>query len=257
MKSDEIIFLHGSHIPQCDTHVAKHFDGYCSLQYITRGGVELFYDNVRHELAPHMFWPCSPGPFIRFHPNKPHKHWEHRYVAFRGPLAVRWISEGLLPLKPLTGLRNRNYSKQMDDLIHLAHQPTPLAHRRAVNILEGILLELAEASILVQPTRKTWLDQVLEVITDPKNYPVDYDALAASMNMATSTLRRRFRMAADMPIHSYTLLARLTKAQHLLVDTDLPIKHISAQLGFRDVYFFTRQFTKHLGLPPGKFRKSR
>lgn len=250
MKNDGIIFLHGSHTPQCDARVAKHYDGYCTLQYISRGRVELFYDNTRYEIAPPTFWPASPGPFVRFHPAKPGGEWEHRYIAFRGPIANRWLAEGLLPSKPLTGLADRDYSKRMDELISLAHQPTPLAHRRAANLLEGILLELAEASNHAQPARKTWLDEVLGVLADPDNYPVDYDTLAARLGMATSTLRRRFRLTVGMPMHAYALLARLTTAQSLLLNTDLPIKHIASRLSFRDVYFFTRQFAKHVGLPP-------
>ena len=41
------------------------------------------------------------------------------------------------------------------------------------------------------------------------------------------------------------------------VRTDLPVKEIAEQLGYSDVYFFTRQFHRYIGLPPAKFRKIR
>jgi AraC family transcriptional regulator, arabinose operon regulatory protein len=43
----------------------------------------------------------------------------------------------------------------------------------------------------------------------------------------------------------------------LLTDTTQTIKQIAMQLGYSDVYFFTRQFREQTGLPPALYRKSR
>jgi len=42
-----------------------------------------------------------------------------------------------------------------------------------------------------------------------------------------------------------------------LGETNLPIKEIAERLGYNDVYFFSRQFRKQMGVPPAAYRKSR
>jgi iron complex transport system substrate-binding protein len=85
----------------------------------------------------------------------------------------------------------------------------------------------------------------------------DYDAIAAKLGMAESTLRRRFRDATGVPPHEFVLQARVNEARRLLGETNDPIKRIAQRLGYRDVYFFSRQFRQFAGVPPALYRKSR
>jgi iron complex transport system substrate-binding protein len=39
-----------------------------------------------------------------------------------------------------------------------------------------------------------------------------------------------------------------------LAPRDLSIGEVADQLGYRDVYFFSRQFKKYAGCAPGKYR---
>jgi LacI family transcriptional regulator len=49
---------------------------------------------------------------------------------------------------------------------------------------------------------------------------------------------------------------RLSLAQHLLRNTDLPLKVVADRAGYRDVNHFTRTFSKERGTPPATFRKT-
>jgi AraC family transcriptional activator FtrA len=93
-------------------------------------------------------------------------------------------------------------------------------------------------------------------LSQPGSYPVDYDAMAARLGMATSTLRRKFREATGQSPHHYALAARTAEARRLLLETSLPVKAIAARLGFTDVHFFTRQFGRFVGVPPATFRRN-
>jgi hypothetical protein len=44
---------------------------YHTVQLMTRGEVELFYDDERHLMDGVWVWPCQPGPHIRFHLSPP------------------------------------------------------------------------------------------------------------------------------------------------------------------------------------------
>jgi AraC-like DNA-binding protein len=43
----------------------------------------------------------------------------------------------------------------------------------------------------------------------------------------------------------------------MLAGTELPIKTIARQLGYSDVFFFSRQFTGHTGISPAAYRRNR
>lgn len=47
----------------------------------------------------------------------------------------------------------------------------------------------------------------------------------------------------------------MERACKLLVNTDMKINHISFKLGFNDPYYFSRIFTKTVGMSPRKYRK--
>lgn len=256
MSQRELTFLHGRHTPHCDAWIDKHFEGYCSLQYMPRGRLYLRYDNREHILRGPWFWPCYPGPRIVFHAAPPTTEWEHYYVAFQGTLAEQWRAEGLIgegPQQP-TGLARP--AERFAELIRLAGAADDLSQRRARNMLEGLLLELLAGRTETTRRREGWLQQAIDVLSSPKTYPVDYDALAEQLGMATSTLRRKFRDATGQSPHHYALAARMSEARRLLLETALPVKAIAEQLGFSDVHFFTRQFGQFVGVPPAMFRRN-
>ena len=55
----------------------------------------------------------------------------------------------------------------------------------------------------------------------------------------------------------YLTRRRIGEAQNLLVETDLPIARIAEEVGYDTQNYFNLQFSKHVGMPPGKVRQSR
>jgi two-component system response regulator YesN len=47
---------------------------------------------------------------------------------------------------------------------------------------------------------------------------------------------------------------RIERAQLLLLSTNLPLKEIAAGTGFSEANYFSRVFSKHIGMPPQKYR---
>jgi AraC-like DNA-binding protein len=77
------------------------------------------------------------------------------------------------------------------------------------------------------------------------------------MGLSLTALRRRFKEATGMPLHTWVLQHRVAQARTLLSESDLPLKAIALQLGYNNVYFFARQFKQMTGVAPGHYRKSR
>ena len=250
----ELVFLHGKNIPQCTATVNKKFIDYYTLQYIDDGKVSLFYDNQHYILQPGTVWAGYPGPHIRFHKTASCPHWNHRYIAFTGPLAQTWATEGLIPKTPVKINHKKFWSQELNSIATDGLVTGGYARKRAINRLENLFFYLAENQTPATPTNE-WVEQVINVIHRQGNSPC-YKKIADSMCVSERTLRRRFYKCVGMSIHDYVIQNRLQTAIHLLSSTDLSITEIADKLGYRDISYFSRQFTNRLKISPSEFRNS-
>ncbi|SMY07574.1 helix-turn-helix domain-containing protein [Flavimaricola marinus] len=68
--------------------------------------------------------------------------------------------------------------------------------------------------------------------------------------------RRAFRDRIGMTPQKYRESKRMEFALHRL-QMGATVKSVSAELGFRDPYFFSRQFKRHVGASPSRYRAKR
>jgi AraC-like DNA-binding protein len=257
MAAADLTFLYGESVPKCTHRIDKRFVGYNTLQYMSGGAVDLKVDARQWRLEGRWFWSAYPGPRIGFHTARGHRSWSHRYIAFRGNIVKRWTDAGLFPIDPQPAPRGHDYGERFDALLQQVSRADKWSTMRAGHILEGLLIDLAEDRAGGEHC-PAWLKKTIERLDRAAlGDEIDYDVVAADLGMAQSTLRRRFRQATGMPPHEFVLNARVAQARQLLGETDLPIKSIAQKLGYRDVYFFSRQFRRHAGVPPALYRKSR
>jgi len=153
---------------------------------------------------------------------------------------------------------NRDWPAHFDELIVCANRSDHWGRLRGINLLEQMLILLAEAR--AQPpilARLPWLETVLESLEAEGVFAPDYENLARETGMGMSTLRRRFKETTGGSLHAYVLQARMARARALLAETDLPLKQVAERLGYNNVYFFARQFKQQVGAAPGIYRRSR
>ena len=256
--SADLIFLHGRHLPRCIASVDKRFT-YHTLQLMTAGGVELRYADRCRQMRGRWLWPCQPGPPIRFHNWPAGEPWEHRYIAFTGPRVTQWEAQGLWPTdaEPVADDEAPHLAALFDRIIDSALQPRRWGWLRAANLLEQILLDRAEKHGPHASSHPDWLHAVMERLAEIDGDEPDYPSLAERHGLSLTTLQRHFRQATGTSLHHYRLDCRIAAARRLLGDTDLPIKQIAVKLGYRDVFYFTRQFRQRAGVSPAAYRRSR
>ena len=63
------------------------------------------------------------------------------------------------------------------------------------------------------------------------------------------------QMSGYSPVQ-YLLRRRIGEAQTLLITTDLSITRIAELVGYDTQSYFNLQFTKNVGMSPGKFRQN-
>ena len=85
---------------------------------------------------------------------------------------------------------------------------------------------------------------------------VDCEDLASEMYVGRAQLNRKIKAITGYKTTEYILMARLSKAKHLLRTTELPVSEIAMQCGIEDVGYFSTLFRKHVGVTPTIYRNS-
>ena len=69
-------------------------------------------------------------------------------------------------------------------------------------------------------------------------------------------LKELFRRHIGMPAGKFKTFVRMEKARQLLLETDLPVRHISVRVGYSNPAHFSRIFKINIGITPSQIRKN-
>jgi transcriptional regulator GlxA family with amidase domain len=94
------------------------------------------------------------------------------------------------------------------------------------------------------------------LLNERVNQEIDAKKLAEDLNMGYSNFRRLFTKYTGLPPLQYHTQLRIRRAEILLSTTNMPIKEISAELGFESSYYFSRIFKEKTKITPAKYRNS-
>ncbi|MHC4873339.1 MAG: helix-turn-helix transcriptional regulator [Planctomycetota bacterium] len=97
--------------------------------------------------------------------------------------------------------------------------------------------------------------EVMEHINENYQSNISIKSIAEEFSISYSQLRRLFSKATSITLSEYLRETRISNAQKMLLETDLPLKQIAHQTGFEDEFHFMRVFKKSTGITAGKFRK--
>lgn len=228
-----------------------------ALQLIDGGGISLRIGDLEYTLTEAAYvWYAPPGVRIAFHPAPGYAWWSHRYICVIGELADEWMQVGLFPREPQSLEDAGDVITRFDALISTIQQPNYWDRWKVRNGLEALLINLAEQR-QDSPRESDWFNELLDELEGLDGQRVNYEQLAQQHGTSYRTLRREFRMRMGISLHQYFVHRRLALACELLKTTSLPLKAIADRLGYCDVASFSNQFSHHLFLTPGSFRKQR
>jgi transcriptional regulator GlxA family with amidase domain len=84
----------------------------------------------------------------------------------------------------------------------------------------------------------------------------DPESMARRIGLSLPQFNRRFRALAGTSAARYLILRRVDRARLLLRETTMSLQEIAASLGYRDIYYFHRQFRAEAGSTPASFRRN-
>ncbi|MBN1554697.1 MAG: helix-turn-helix domain-containing protein [Phycisphaerae bacterium] len=105
--------------------------------------------------------------------------------------------------------------------------------------------------------RRERFDPVLSHIEEHLSARPTLAELAEHVHLQPTYFSNLFREVMGSPPMQYISRRRVERAQAMLWYESTPIKHVARQLGFSDVFHFTRVFKQITGLSPGAFRKQK
>ena len=185
---------------------------------------------------------------------------------------VRQLAPSSLPaLRSETGRGNvRAFTElAVRRVVELFQSQEAAALREAVCYVEGILRGMQRSPGNARSTAASEKEaksrassgdarrRLAEVVRHLRENPAESFSVQAMADRAHYSVDHFSRLFMD--IHGLTpkefcINVRLERAQLLLTESNLTVDQIARNLGYADVFFFSRQFKARLGLPPTAWR---
>ncbi|MBI3832255.1 MAG: helix-turn-helix transcriptional regulator [Planctomycetes bacterium] len=144
-------------------------------------------------------------------------------------------------------------------LVREAHRNTPLArlHARAwLLLLMGEALRLADAAGPAAQTLSERQRQLLGAyVREHLAKRPRPSELAGVLRLSPDYFARIFRKTFGIPPRAWLVRERMTVAAQRLSESNLTVSEVAYELGFQDVFLFSRQFKRIFGRAPRAFRR--
>ncbi len=88
-------------------------------------------------------------------------------------------------------------------------------------------------------------------------WDLDHACRELRLDISGAYAARLFKRCTGLGVRQYAKKKRLLMAAERLTTTDIPIKAIAAEFGYRSLPHFTRRFKEQFRLSPTDFRKER
>lgn len=185
-----------------------------------------------------------------------HKPWSIYLVHFDGELAAEFIQPLGRAARLRVGVQPRLLA-EFDALLNLRKQGLNLAHFvHAAHQLQVLLTSLAvlPARTTLKSGRVLDVDAVQAVMRDHLHGSLQLDELAAQFKLSRFHFAKTYRaLTGQAPIQDFIQL-KMAHACRLLDEGTPSIRQVAEQLGYEDMYYFSRLFRKVVGMAPSHYR---
>jgi AraC family transcriptional regulator len=196
--------------------------------------------------------------------------WEE-HVNRVGPSGARIVSievaaerlDGLGPCAPFLqrvhGFRDGVIAGTARRIVRELTQPDSASRLAVHSLALDVLVSAARADSGRGRRRQApvWLSQAEELLRAHFLDSLDLDAIGSRIGVTALHLARRFREHYGVSPATYVRQLRIEWAAEQLTGGSGSISEIALTAGFADQSHFTREFKRHTGLPPDRYRRAR
>ena len=220
------------------------------LIYVLRGQVEMAEEDVPFTAGPGQWLWLRPGV-------------EHRGVGQPRTDVRFWWFHVTLPASgapwqgPVLPLPDTADTERLTGLArHLLYAASTAVYPPDIRDMLAQLL-LVEIDILLENAiNDPLLARVAEWIRLNRDVPLTAGQVAAHFGYNRDYLSRRCKQALGMGLKEYVVRQRMDRARQLLLDPQLPLQQVAAQVGYADYKLFLKAFTYHQGMTPTQYRQA-
>ena len=99
------------------------------------------------------------------------------------------------------------------------------------------------------------IKSAIEYISENLSVELGINEISSVINLAPSTLTRRFRKETGLSVGEYIDKMIMFRAERALIASNASILEISEEFGFCDQFYFSRRFKEKYGISPREYRK--
>ncbi|MDT8860170.1 AraC family transcriptional regulator [Alkalihalobacillus sp. MEB130] len=99
------------------------------------------------------------------------------------------------------------------------------------------------------------IDEAISFITEHLSEAITLAQIAAQMAVSERHFSRIFKKYTGQTFNEYLQNKRIERGCELLYSTNLSVKEICHQVGYKDIDYFRKLFAKKIGLSPNQYRK--
>jgi len=230
----------------------EHFPGH-ELIYCLRGTGYVRIEGVTHRVG--------PGELVWVNCHHPHEHgavpgdpWEVFWIRVEGPRLERMCTMLSATSDPIFPVADPSavYREIFDLMASHAPESAPLIHAAVARLLALVCCARQRAD-----TEADIPAPLRQAVARMKLYYFETHTvaeLAELAGMSPSHFAREFKAAFGTSPIDWLRRERISQAKRRLGDTNDPVQWIAAAVGYRDRFFFSKDFKKLTGFTPSQYR---
>jgi len=104
--------------------------------------------------------------------------------------------------------------------------------------------------------RRPLVESVYCFVENNYSAPISLRDVADAVGYSASHLTDTFRRCTGTPVTAWIIERRIRAAATLLREAGTDVVTACESAGFRDLGYFTRQFVRHVGMTPARYRRA-
>ena len=201
-----------------------------------------------------------PGEWHRFRPD-PQTGWDENFVGFDGDYARHLMQSFFAPGEPL--LRGAATPETVSLIRSIAQmagdtspETAPLVFADMITLITRLVLFTRVHASSERRAVRLKINAAREQILEQAFRHIDFRGMAASLGLSYTVFRRMFQKETGHAPLAYQLEVRISRARVLLEQTDLSVSEIAQRVGFANVFYFSKMFSKRAGQTPSACRQA-
>jgi len=230
----------------------------------------LFFSTQVHLILEGQHIITNPNSIILFSPNYPQHYsnpidgFTNDWIHISGDSFKELIDSLNIPFNKPFYIPNYNFIRLFVKSLGQEFLLKDLGYKQNINgLLTTFFVQLArQYHLQYTPTTTSYMAELKEQfnlarvsILSNHQKPWTIDTMSELVGLSRSRFSILYKDFFGVSPHDDLLKERLLISKYLLISSPLSVQEVALKVGFSNLYHFSKQFKKSLGVPPGKYRQ--